>query len=94
MASALSLSRETRATEGEGSEPGGLHLHLGHSGCCAENRHNWERKGGDRMAGWKIIPMEVREPNVERGKPRASEPWVEAGSVLKVELPEFLKGST
>lgn len=38
--------------------------------------------------------MDVREPNVEQGKPWASEPRLEEGSVLKVELPEFLKGST
>lgn len=52
------------------------------------------KKEVNRLAGWKTIVMDVREPNVEQGKPWASKPWLDAGSVLKVELPEFLEGST
>lgn len=48
----------------------------------------------NRLAGWKTIVMDMREPNVEQGKPWASEPRLDAGSVWKVELPEFWEGST
>lgn len=68
MASALSLPRETRVMEGEGSEPGGIRLHLGHSDCCAEDRHNWERKGGEQ-AGW----LEDYSDGRERPKRRTGE---------------------